>query len=348
MNFNIHDLLYFRTSGENRRYLDYFSKEYSFFKTDEAVNPDIEVVITDPVNPEGDYNHVDNKYFIKEGHLHCRDRYKVVRWNLSIDDLEGRTVVKFSGGFHGEYILKDFIIEPLIGFKLATRGCSILHASAMAVNDSGFVFAGGPGTGKTAALLSLNTSNNVFLSDELTLLSNDGEIYSLPTPVRICHHNLKGMTSASHKLTPQQKLEAKVKHCIYRLSLSYVKLLLSVRPEKLFNRIGGTCPLSCLVLLTRTQGENIEVREITDKKELVERLFLINKQQFPYWFKYASAYASVYPSSQLALYSQVMREHLSRALDKAACYEITAPYRLPTGYHEQFQKTIETLERASR
>ena len=345
MNFNIHDLLYLKISGENRRYLDYLGKEYSFFKTDESINPDIEVIITDSVNPKGDYHPVDNKYFVKDGHLHCRDRYKMVRWSLSMDDLEGRTAVHFSGGFRGEYILKDFFIEPLLGFKLATKGFTILHASAIAINDAGFVFAGGPESGKTASLLSLNAPDNTFLADEITVLSHDGVIYSLPLPIRIYHHNLKDMTSIAHKLTPQQKLEVRMKHYIYRLSLGYIKLPLSIRPEKLFNRIGGTYPLRCLTLLTRTQGESIEVREIADRKELAERLFLINEQQFPYWFKYVSAYSSVYPSSRVASHSQVMREHLSQALDNVACYEIKVPRRLPASHREEFQKAIKTLER---
>jgi hypothetical protein len=348
MDFNIHDLLCFRVSGENRRYLEYLGEEYSFFKTDESPTPDIEVIISDAINTSGDGRLVGNKYFVKDGHLHCRDRYKMVRWRLSMDDLEGRTVVHFSGGLRGEYILKDFFLEPLIGFKLAARGCAILHASAMAINDAGFVFAGGPESGKTASLLSLDAPDNTFLADETTVLSHDGVIYSLPLSIRIYHRNLKDMTSLASKLTPRQKLEAKTKQYIYRLSLGYIKLPLCIRPEKLFNRIGGACPLRCLTLLTRTQDEGIGIRDIADKKDLVERLIRINEQQFPYWCKYVSAYSSVYPSSRVASYSQVMKEHLSQALDRVACYEIKIPHRLPAGHREELQQVMKTLERDAR
>jgi len=85
MNFNIHDLIYLKISGVNRRYLDYLSKEYSFFKTDEPIEPDIEVVITDSIEPKGNCRLVDDKYFIKNSYLYCLDSYKVARWSLSMD-----------------------------------------------------------------------------------------------------------------------------------------------------------------------------------------------------------------------------------------------------------------------
>ncbi|MFC2021446.1 hypothetical protein ACFLU1_06695 [Chloroflexota bacterium] len=343
MNFNIHDLLYLKISGGNRRYLDYLRKEYSFFETEEKINPDIEVVITDSIHDDTDSRLINNRYFIRDGHLHSRDRYKVVRWSFSIDDLEGRPTVHFSGGIWGEHILKDFIIEPLIGFKLATKGFSILHASAIAINDAGFLFTGGPGSGKTASLLSLNNDNNVFLSDEITLLSSEGVIYSFPLPIRIYYHNLKAKTLASGKITARQKLEAILKHYLYLLSLGYVKFALSIDADKLFERTGGIYPLHRLFSLTRTMDKAINVTEISDKKALVERLALVNERQFPRWGKYVSAYSSVFPSSQLATYPRLMRAHLSSALDKVTCYEIKAPYRFEARHRDKFRQIIQTL-----
>ena len=345
MDFNIHNLLFFKIEGMNKSYLDYLGREYAFFRTEEKVAPDVEVVIADHVYPDSNCRLVDNKYFVKDGYLYCKDRYKVVRWSLSIDDLEGKTVVRFSGGIWGEHVLKDFIIEPLIGFKLAGRGFSVLHASAIGINDDGFIFAGEPEAGKTASILSLSFPDNVFLSDEITVLSNDGTVYSFPSPIRIYYHNLKDMAIPSQEITPRQKLEVKIKHLVYVLSLGHAKFPLYVNAEKFFERIGGAYPLRCLILLTRTKGENMDITEIADKKALVERLVLINEQQFPYWFKYVSAYSSVYPSSQVAAYSQMMAGNLSQALDKVACYEIKAPHRFLESHRDKFQQVIQTLGR---
>jgi len=330
----------------DKRYLDYLGREYSFFKAGEKVDPDVEIIIADSINPDDNCRLVENKYFVKDGYLYCQDRYKVVRWCLAINGLESKTVVHFSGGFWGEHVLKEFVIEPLLGFKLAPRGFSILHASAMAINGAGFIFAGGPKAGKTASILNLSASDSIFLSDEIIILSNDGMIYSFPLPIRIYHYDLEGM-SPHHQMTPQQKLEVKIKHYIYILSLGYAKLPLCINAEELFKRIGGVYPLRCLFLLTKTNGDDIDVTEIANKKELVEQLVLINEQQFPYWCKYVSAYSSVYPSSQVASYSRVMADNLSQVLDKVACYEIKTPHRFSKDHRDKFQQVVQTLGKVS-
>jgi len=347
MNFNIHNLLFLKIKGMNKRYLNYLGREYSFFKTGKEVDPDVEIIIADSVNPDDDCRLVDNKYFIKEGYLYCKDSYKVARWTLSIDGLEGKTVVHFGGGFWGEHVLKEFVIEPLLGFKLATKGFSILHASAMAINDKGFIFAGGPETGKTASILSLSFHDNVFLSDEIAFLSRDGTVYGFPSSIRICLYRLKGMNFVYRKMKPQQKLEMRLKHFAHILSLGYAAFPSDISANKFFQKMGGVYPLHCLVILTKTSGEDISITEIANKKELVERLVLINEQQYPYWCKYVSAYSFVYPSSQVALYSQLMADNLSQALDKIACYEIKTPHKFSKDHSDKFQQVIQTLGKVS-
>jgi len=345
MNFNIHNLLYLKIEGMNKRYLNYLGSQYAFFRTEEEVNPDIEVIIEDRIYPDSNCRLVHNKYFVKDGYLYCRDRYKAARWSLSIDGLKGKTVVHFSGGIWGWHILKEFIIEPLISFKLATKGFCMLHASSIAINNGGFIFTGGPKAGKTTSILSLNTNNNVFLSDEITLLSKDGVVYSFPSSIRICYERLKGMTSAYNKLTPQQILGTRIRHFAHILSLGYVVFPTDISAERFFKKIGGAYPLRCLVILTKYRGENMDVTKIANKNELVERLVLINAQQFPYWFKYVSAYSSVYPSSQIASYSQVVMDNLSEALDKVPCYEIKTPHKFSKNQNDKFQRAIQNLER---
>lgn len=343
MDFNIHNLLHFRINSLNQKYLDYFCKEYSYFKTESDLDPDIEIEITDAIHYNTNYHLVNQKYFIKDGHLHCRDRYKIARWDLSMDDLEGRSIVRFNGGIWGEHILKDSIIEPLIGFKLATKGFSMLHASAIAIDDAGVIFAGGPESGKTSSLLSLNGDNNVFLSDEITLLSREGVIYSFPTPVRAYYYNLRSKTGALNNLTSRLKFEALIKHAVHFLSSGYLKFTVNIAADKLFKRTGGVYPLRRLIFLTRTSGDDIDVTEISDKTALIERLALMSEQQFPYWGKYVSAYSSVFPSSQLANYQQVMRKHLSAALDRVSCYEFKTPRKFLEKHSDKFRQVIQTL-----
>jgi len=194
-------------------------------------------------------------------------------------------------------------------------------------------------------VLSLSVNDNVFLSDEIALLSKDGVVHGFPLPIRICYYRLKGFAFIYHNMTLGQRLEARIKHFAHIISLGYAVFPQDIGARSLFKRIGGNYPLCCLVLLTKTEGKEVTLEEITDKGELVERLVLINEQQFPYWFRYVKAYSSVYPSSQIATYSQVMRGQLSRALDKVPCYEIKTPRPFLENQREKFQQVIQTLER---
>lgn len=343
MNFNIHNLIKLKVEGTNKRYLRYLSHDYSYFRTYEPVDSDIDIFLSDFTPDTDDCYVVDRKYWIKQDFLFCTHRHKVVRWKTRVTGLtQKKTTVYFSGSRFGELFLRDYIIEPLIGFKLATRGFSMLHASAISIGDAGFVFVGGPKAGKTAAILSLDVNNNAFLSDEITLLSNDGVIYSFPSPIRVYHYNLGGI-SHHHKMAFRQNLEVRLKHYIYILSLGYAKLPLCINAEKLFERVGGAYPLRCLILLTTTRGDNVQVTEIADKKELINRLVTITQQQFHYWFKYVSAYSSLYPSSQVASYSQTIVDNLAKALSKVACYKITIPHNFSKSHRDKFQQAIKTL-----
>ena len=101
MDFNIHNLLNLKIVGTNRRYLNYLGNEYSFFKTEERIDSDIEVIIADDVNPDSNCRPVDNNCFVGDGYLYCQDSYKVAKWDLSINGLEDKPVVHFSGGIWG-------------------------------------------------------------------------------------------------------------------------------------------------------------------------------------------------------------------------------------------------------
>ena len=148
-----------------------------------------------------------------------------------------------------------------------------------------------------------------------------------------------------HQITPWQNLEARSKHVIHVLSLRYVKLPLTVNADTLFEGVGKACPLHCLILLSRIKDDNISVTEITDKKELAKCIVTFIEQQFPYWLKYASAYSSIYPSSQVASYSQLMTNNLTEALDRVACYEIKTPHNFTESHRGEFQQVIQNLKR---
>ena len=343
MNFNIHNLLKFRVDGTNKRYLKYLSQDYSYFKTDETIEPDIDIIVSDFTPNNNDCYVVNHKYFIKENYLFCKDSHKVVRWKVCLKGLTKRkTTVHFSGSKFSEVFLRDYIIEPLIALKLATRGFSLLHASGIAINNKGFVFAGAPGAGKTAIILNLMDSS-IFLNDEIALLSSDGAIYSFPSPICVYNRNLKSVP-VREKMTLTNKIELSIKHLVYLLSLNYIKLPLRVNPEKFFGKVGkDSYPIHCLVLLRGLETNKVSIIDRVDKERLVEQLNLINRDQFGYFFQLISAYSSIYPESEIAPCQHILQDNLLKALKRASCYEIGIPSRYNQSMDKEVNKVLKAI-----
>ena len=123
MNFSLHNLTKFKVEGTNRGYLKYLSRDYAHFKTDEPVDSDLDIIISD-FTPDNDNCYVVNrKYWIRKGYLFTTHHHKLVRWKVCIRDLtQKKTTVYFSGSKFGEVFLRDYIIEPLISLKLFAKG----------------------------------------------------------------------------------------------------------------------------------------------------------------------------------------------------------------------------------
>ncbi len=345
MNFNIHDLFKFKVEGTNRRILRHFTRDYSYFETDEKIESELDIVVSDFAPSNNDCYIINQKYYIRENYLFCNDSYKIVKWSLCIKDIENKPIVYFKGGLFSEIFLRDYIVEPLIGFKLAQKGYSLLHASSMVIDGKGFVFAGAPGVGKSAIILNLTRDNTAFLSDEVTLLSNNSMIYSFPSPVRIYYnHNLIGNLHSHNKnMTLKDKFEIRLKYYIYILSLRYAKFPQYIRTGKLFDKIEKKIPLHSLVLLSKTTKNEINLVQDIDKKEFVKRLILVNKYQFRYFSKYISAYSYCYPKSEVTSYWRVLENNLFDSVKKVHCYEIEVPFEYDYGSFKEFDNILNKI-----
>ena len=341
MNFDLHGLFKFKIEGTDKRLLKYLSQDYAYFKTSDEIESELDIIVSDFTPSTNDCCVVDYKYYVKKNYLFWKDRHKIVRWSLSIQDIENKPRVYFKGGLFSEIFLRENIIEPLIGFKLAQKGYSLLHASGIALNDKGFVFPACKGVGKTSTILNLNRENNaLFLSNEPVILSNDGMIYSFPSRIRLYHYNLRGRPQIFKKLTVRERFEFRLKHLIYILSLKYGCLGLDVAPQRIFREVGNQYRLQALILLTKTNRSEINILENIDKKELVKRLVIINQSDMKYFSECLSAYSYVCPESTANSYWQTLATNFSSALATVACHEIEIPFEYDSKVYEEIYKFL--------
>lgn len=343
MNFNIHNLIKFKVEGTNKGYLRYLSQDYSHFKTDEPVDSDFDIIVSDFAPANDNCYVVNHQYWVKENYLFCVDRHKVVRWKVCLRDLtERKTTVYFEGSKFGEVFLRDYIIEPLIGLKLAVKGFSLLHASGIAINNKGFIFPACKGVGKTSTLLNL-IGKGTFLGNDKVIVSNDGSIYSYPSFVHIFSYNLSDVPHAFESLTLRQKTEIKIKNLINVLSWGYASFPLDVNPRSLWGEPGESYPLQSLVLLTKTNKDSINIAKCGDKERLITRLSIINKYEMQYFDDLLSAYSYVYPGSDsnIEAYWQTFSNNLSQALRKVACYEVEIPEKYTSDAYDRIYELLE-------
>lgn len=320
MNFDIHGIFKLKMVGTDRRILKHLEREYAYFKTDDKINSELDIVV-------GDFTPPSNKSYIFQ-----KNRYKIVRWSLCIENIETKPTIRFRGGIFSGMFLERDIIEPLVGFKLAQKGYSLLHASSVASNNKGFIFAGDPGTGKTTMITNL-MGNNIFLCDEVAILSRGGIVYSFPSPILLYKYNLKGVPGIYRRMTMLNKFEVGIKYLAYILSLKYGKLPFAISPERLFSKVGGAYPIHCLALLTRANSDRVELAGNIGKEELVERLTLINKHQFHYLNK----------CIPMQGHWRTTKDILFDALRQVTCCEIKMPLTNSQSTHQEIKMVLREI-----
>lgn len=341
--FNIHGLLTLKISGDDTKLINYIQKEYAHFITDEDIKPDITVFVSDFIPENENCYSINKRIFVKKNYFFCYDNYKTINWCVCIKNIETIPVLQFKGGLLSEIILKDVILEPLISYKLGQKGIVLLHASSISIDDKGYIFAGHSGVGKTTILLNLSPNNCTFFSDEISVISNSGIIYSYPAPIRIFSHNLKNNTYICQKMTVNEKIMLELKRIIQRLSMNYIKFPQYIMAQKLFTKIGKEIPLYSLILLSKTTTKKNNLIRDIDKRKFVEKLIQINKHQFSRFSEYLSIYSSFNPESDTKAYWFTMENNLVQCVSQAHCYEMEFPLNNNYNAYKEFMKVFNQM-----
>lgn len=118
---------------------------------------------------------------------------------------------------HSPHVLYTNAVEPVLRWAFVERGYALVHGACMAENGQAFLITARTDTGKTTTVLKTLDANPAysFLSDDLTLLQEDGTVLSYPKPLTISRHTLSAVNtpllSAMERftLTFQSRLHSK-------------------------------------------------------------------------------------------------------------------------------------------
>lgn len=145
-------------------------------------------------------------YWVDGNALNIEYEIPIINARMVIDNLEGKTKVKFTKAFM-KYGRIWNLFEVIFAIKLLQKGYSIIHAGCLKYRDEGVLLVALRDTGKTSTVLSLLDGKNFrFMSDDQVIISDDGRVLCYPRRVHISPYTL-----TSEILKPSRDIKSRIK-----------------------------------------------------------------------------------------------------------------------------------------
>jgi dolichol-phosphate mannosyltransferase len=105
------------------------------------------------------------------------------------------------------HVLYTNVVEPLLRWEFVRKGYALMHGACITLDDQALFITARTDTGKTTTILQIireNTGKIQFLSDDMTILSRDGQVMNFPKPLTISKHTLRAANCSA--LTLRERL----------------------------------------------------------------------------------------------------------------------------------------------
>jgi dolichol-phosphate mannosyltransferase len=143
-----------------------------------------------------------------------------VRQHLRYDEGLGRTgfAIEIAAGKRIEivaspllvrspHVLYTNVVEPIMRWEFVKRGYALIHAACIAYGDNALLVTARTDTGKTTTVLRLlDNGGATFLSDDLTLMTAEGRVFSYPKPLTISNHTVAAINTPLLSMRERMKL----------------------------------------------------------------------------------------------------------------------------------------------
>jgi hypothetical protein len=180
--YNLHQILHIRS--EQRL------PELEFFRSKSPLEPlDIDVrVVTNPQSHK------------TASSICYQEILKAAGFSIVINREERMTTV-FASRLIGlsPHVLYTNVVEPLIRWALVRKGFALMHGACLSFNGKALFITAQTDTGKTTTILHTlrhNLNQCEFLSDDMTIFSQDGQVMSYPKPLTISQHTVQAVGGA--------------------------------------------------------------------------------------------------------------------------------------------------------
>lgn len=245
--------------------------------------------------------------------------FPLVDVKLAISDLEGNTTISITKGFERFGDVTNLFNTVLL-FKLVQRDHTFVHSGCVGDAGSCALIAGMRDTGKTSTVLSLVDGEEVrFLSDDLTILGEDGSAYNYPTEVGISPFTLTGPTVSY----TGGRLRAWIaKHQLLSFFVQgIVGYELSERKTIPENAIEDESRVEQVFVLG---GSGTSGLTSIDNERAADRLLMTTTELIDPFRIYSLNFYAFYMDFDTPKLFQREREIVESAIQEAECYEIRA------------------------
>ena len=125
------------------------------------------------------------------------------------------------------HVLYTNVIEPILRWMLVRKGYALVHAACISAGGRAVLVTARTDTGKTSTILrAVENYACSFLSDDMTIVSREGEVMSYPKPLTISNHTLNAVNGGSSLSLPQ-RLALQLQSRLHSKSGRHVGLKLS-------------------------------------------------------------------------------------------------------------------------
>jgi len=269
-----------------------------------------------------------------ESQLAIDYRLPFLNVKLLLTDLENTTKISFTKDFKRFGDLTN-LFNTILLFKFIQKEHTLVHSGCISTSDNCYLISGMRDTGKTSTVLSLVDGTDIkFMSDDLTVISQNGQAFSYPTPVGISPYTLTG-TSISY--TPPAWKQWVAKHQLLLFGFESVfKLELSKRMDVPSSLIDTSGTISDVFLL-RSANKN-EISSIPSSVA-VQKLLMTTTELIDPFRIYSLNFYAYYTDFDSAMLFEKEKGIIENALSNATCYDVCA--NNVKEFHRLIQKQVD-------
>lgn len=164
------------------------------------------------------------------------------------------------------YNLRAKILEPFLYYRLPYQGHSLIHSSVLSIGDSGIVFFGPSGVGKSTVAIQMISQGMSFLADDLAIVSEKGRVLSYPKRIKLEEHFALVFPDLVEKACSQfVGFQRSVFKRLVRSNPSYLSDIVSrMKMSEIFEevKVPQSCSLDAVVKMKRGSSSEPMLTEI--------------------------------------------------------------------------------------